>query len=203
MLKRRGARPDTRAPVQYNFLHDLESLFWILMYFLLIMHPVNGKVEADSEDVSNNVNELVISHRMHTFHELFPSFSNFDFGRRIEFLKGNKNVQSRYKSSVPKQFVVAMQFAIRVSKQLRVEYQRVEALPESTADKFSAKPYKRLRSYATKLAGSEEEGVWLGDMFDMSEHVVPNVERTIQEDGGVSKKRAAEQVTREGKRSRQ
>uniref|UniRef100_A0A0W0GAC5 Protein kinase domain-containing protein n=1 Tax=Moniliophthora roreri TaxID=221103 RepID=A0A0W0GAC5_MONRR len=208
-LKRRGARPDARTPVRYNFLHDLESLFWILVYFLLIMHPVNGKVGADGEvNAGNNVNELVISHRMHTFHELFPSFSNFDVSNRLDFLKGDEDAKLRYKSSVPKQFVVAMQFAIAVSKQLRVEYQRVEALPELTADKFSAKPYKRLRSYATKLAGSEEEGVWLGDMFDMSEHVVPNVERTIQEDGGVSKKRAAEQVTgglsmEEGKRSKQ
>ncbi|KAI3609283.1 hypothetical protein WG66_010668 [Moniliophthora roreri] len=205
MLKRRGARPDTRAPVQYNFLHDLESLFWILVYFLLIMHPVNDMVEVNA---GNDVNERIISHRMHTFHELFPSFSNFYFGRRIEFLKGNESIHSQYLSSVPKQFVVTMRFAIVVSRLLRVEYQRVEALPESTTAKFSAKPYKRLQSYAATLAGSEEKRFWLGEMFDMSEYVVPNVERTIQEDGGMSKKRAAEEVTgdlstREGKRIRQ
>uniref|UniRef100_A0A0W0GEK1 Uncharacterized protein n=1 Tax=Moniliophthora roreri TaxID=221103 RepID=A0A0W0GEK1_MONRR len=165
------------------------------------MHPVNDMVEVNA---GNDVNERIISHRMHTFHELFSSFSNFDSSRRIEFLKGNESVQSRYNSLVPEQFVVPMRFAIVVSRLLRVEYQRVE----STTAKFSAKPYKRLQSYAATLAGSEEKRFWLGEMFDMSEYVVPNVERTIQEDGGMSKKRAAEEVTgdlstREGKRIRQ
>uniref|UniRef100_A0A0W0FCW4 Other 1 protein kinase n=1 Tax=Moniliophthora roreri TaxID=221103 RepID=A0A0W0FCW4_MONRR len=221
MLEGMDARQGTSAPVRYNYLHDLESLFWILMYFLLIMHPADdqvgtngeagadGKVGTDGEvNAGNNVNELVISHRMHTFHELFPSFSNFDFSRRVEFLKGNEYVQSQYMSSVPGQFVVTMRFAIVVSSLLRVEYQRVEALPDSATDKFSATLYQELQLSAATLAGSEEKRFWLGDMFDMSEHVVPVVERTIQEVGGVSKKRAAEQVTggsstREGKRSKQ
>uniref|UniRef100_A0A0W0G1V1 Protein kinase domain-containing protein n=1 Tax=Moniliophthora roreri TaxID=221103 RepID=A0A0W0G1V1_MONRR len=121
MLEGMDARQGTSAPVRYNYLHDLESLFWILMYFLLIMHPADdqvgtngeagadGKVGTDGEvNAGNNVNELVISHRMHTFHELFPLFSNFDFSRRVEFLKGNEYVQSQYMSSVLGQFVVTM-----------------------------------------------------------------------------------------------
>ncbi|ESK85644.1 hypothetical protein Moror_9947 [Moniliophthora roreri MCA 2997] len=32
-------KTDTPSLVRYNYLHDLESLFWILMYFLFIMHP--------------------------------------------------------------------------------------------------------------------------------------------------------------------
>ncbi|ESK80878.1 hypothetical protein Moror_9152 [Moniliophthora roreri MCA 2997] len=113
------------------------------MYFLLIMHPVDDKVEADGEVKANNeVNERIISHRMHTFYQLFPSFSNFDFIDRVEFLRGNECVHSQYLSSVPKQFVVTMRFAIVVSGLLLMEYQRVEALPGSATDKYSAKPYQ-------------------------------------------------------------
>ncbi|KAI3612868.1 hypothetical protein WG66_005330 [Moniliophthora roreri] len=48
MLEGTDARLGTSAAVRYNFLHDLESLFWILMYFLFVMHPVDDNARADS-----------------------------------------------------------------------------------------------------------------------------------------------------------
>ncbi|EEB92709.1 hypothetical protein MPER_08743, partial [Moniliophthora perniciosa FA553] len=86
-LKERVARRDMGPSVRYNYLHDLDSLFWILMYFLFIMHP------ADDE-----LDETVISLRMRKFRKLFPSslgFEDFPYnGARIEFLRGNAGVQS-------------------------------------------------------------------------------------------------------------
>uniref|UniRef100_A0A0W0FRT7 Uncharacterized protein n=1 Tax=Moniliophthora roreri TaxID=221103 RepID=A0A0W0FRT7_MONRR len=102
-----------------------------------------------------------------------------------------------------------MELAVDISSMLREEYRRVEALPGSTLDKFSAEPYKLVQSCAGELASTKRKGVWLGDMFDMSERANPVVARTLEEGPvGVHGKRTSEEVTgglsmREAKRSKQ
>uniref|UniRef100_A0A0W0G6I2 Uncharacterized protein n=1 Tax=Moniliophthora roreri TaxID=221103 RepID=A0A0W0G6I2_MONRR len=183
------------------------------------MHPVNEGPSANAKDPELNaskesdaggsVQEPIINHRMLKFYQLFPAFTLFTISDRTEFLRGSHEVQSRYRSSVPAQFHFTMQLAIAISNMLREEYRRVEALPGSTLDKFSTEPYKLVQLYAEDLASAEEDDVWLGDMFDMSERANPVVARTLEKEAiGVHRKRTSEEVTgdlsmREAKRSKQ
>uniref|UniRef100_A0A0W0F072 Protein kinase domain-containing protein n=1 Tax=Moniliophthora roreri TaxID=221103 RepID=A0A0W0F072_MONRR len=188
-------KTDTPSLVRYNYLHDLESLFWILMYFLFIMHPEDDELD-----------EAIISHRMRKFRKLFPSslgFEDFPYnGARIEFLRGNAGVQLEFASSVPERFRVTLQFATFIAKFLKKEYERVEASSQLTTDKYSSEPYKLLHSYLDVLA-SAKEGVWLGKVVEIPEKLVGGTNGSEQSTANAKRKAEELLSIKEGKRSRQ
>ncbi|ESK85646.1 hypothetical protein Moror_9949 [Moniliophthora roreri MCA 2997] len=155
--------------VQFNFLHDVESLLWILMYFLLFMHPEDDQITKDDAD-----------RRLYKFEGIFVN-SAMATARHM-FLHGNAKVEMEIVETVPEPFKLLLACVMFLAKLLRGEYVRVEALPDSARNRYSAQLYTRLRAFVDRVLMSEKAGR-LGRM------------ETVRAQSTIGEKRRGEAVT--------
>ncbi|KAI3596159.1 hypothetical protein WG66_008975 [Moniliophthora roreri] len=198
--KRHASTSAATDHVRYNFLHDVESLFWILMYFLLFMHPENDKITADDAQK-----------RLHKFHKIFVYSTGINGATtaRAEFLKGNATVEMEIIETVPEPFTAALACAVFLATELRQEYVRIEALLGSTNDPYSAELYASLQTYLDEALTSEEAGR-LGQVVELTARASARLQtnETARAKSSIGEKRKGEAIagglsTKERKRSRQ
>ncbi|KAK0211957.1 hypothetical protein IW262DRAFT_344149 [Armillaria fumosa] len=109
--------PDTEAPSAYiphNFLHDLESLWWIGEHALFSSVPAYGKVPHIEQQVS--------SYKM-----LFPHYSGGTNARTM-FLSTNQ-VHARHIAYLPVQYAKAARALSEARMFLECHYTRLESEP--------------------------------------------------------------------------
>ncbi|KAK7030240.1 hypothetical protein VNI00_014257 [Paramarasmius palmivorus] len=175
---------DTIYPLRYRYLHDLESMFWILVHFLLSTHPSDEKLDAD-----------IIDNRLRDLNSLFP----YPTGRiqdtvmRSDFLKGTPSTVLIATSYLPQKLKMVLQEFLVISFDLATEYERVEKNPMKLAMEEPVQLYRDAQTNLGGLLRSAEDGVWLGKVVRLDEKVSVGDKRkpdTVNDTDGSSAKKA-------------
>ncbi|KAK7042948.1 hypothetical protein VNI00_008685 [Paramarasmius palmivorus] len=131
---------DASATFRHNWLHDIESLFWIVVYRLFSTYP-DGKL----------VTSLRSNHE--TFHKLFLSGQT-----RASFL-ANDQFRKTTLSQLPPEFHQEGQRIHNIGKALKAQYRKIEALPSFPRVKMDfGDVFDLFEQYFSKVLGVAFDG---------------------------------------------
>ncbi|KAK7030250.1 hypothetical protein VNI00_014267 [Paramarasmius palmivorus] len=176
---------ETIYPSRYRYLHDLESMFWILVHFIFSTHPSDENLDAE-----------IIDHRLRDLNSLFayPTGGTFDSIPRTEFLKGIPSTVLVATLHLPQKLKMVLQEFFVISFNLATEYERVEKNPMKLAMEEPVQLYWDAQTNLGNLLRSvEEDGMWLGKVVRLEEKVSAGDKRkpdTITDNEGSSAKKA-------------
>ncbi|KAK7042903.1 hypothetical protein VNI00_008638 [Paramarasmius palmivorus] len=148
-----------RKNVRYNYLHDLESLFWISMHFLAIVH-------AKDEDLNSRTAE---DHQLYIERQLL---------RVRSFSFASDHILRRHISSRLDGVYLYLHYIAGILKE---EYERIENTPSETTLDVSLDVYRRLQSWLDDLLACDSPQIWLGDVVSMMESVSAGQKRKASE----------------------
>ncbi|KAK7024387.1 hypothetical protein VNI00_016328 [Paramarasmius palmivorus] len=137
--------------ISFNFLHDLESLFWICMHFLVEVH-------ARDEEISNRLTE----NRLRDFDLVF-------WMSRWTFFRGTLGVVLQ--SSVSSRLYSVYRYLYHLARILEEEYRRIENTTSETTLDVSVDVYKKLQTWLHDLLACDSPNLWLGEVVNTKEYV--------------------------------
>ncbi|KAK7017921.1 hypothetical protein VNI00_018512 [Paramarasmius palmivorus] len=180
----KAVQPTVVSPLRYRYLHDFESIFWILIHFIFSTHPSDEKLDPE-----------IVDSRLSSLNSLFPypTGGTFDSIPRTEFLKGTPSTVRIATIYLPEKLKMVLQQFLAIAFDLTGEYERVERNPMKVAVEEPVRLYLDAKAYLGILVQSVKDGVWLGNVVRLDEKVSAGDKRkpdAITDDDGSSAKKA-------------
>ncbi|ESK84231.1 hypothetical protein Moror_11083 [Moniliophthora roreri MCA 2997] len=121
------------VPFRLNYLHDLESVWWIMVFFLFTRIPANAIISHEQLQVQRDTCKLIFPHP-------------FTSQRRQEFFTNSTVERDSHMAILSSEFQGACMIVQAMADFLRMQYGAVEAMPDFPAGRCFSGIHESVRS---------------------------------------------------------